>query len=1157
MKMNCKGFFAAGLAVVLAIPGFMVPVSANSETAADSVETALFDKSFIPKVRDLVDRNREEDYFSSIILDVAENTIQVDNQPAEKLEHDIQLQNKTAGNGVNNLLIPVMPVLAADKTQATASKNKNQIMLQDEEGQKEISLNGTVNDGKHFASSGAGEEQVLLTVSEIKREFNYEIIADRGKVIITNPYQAKRIFVKTKSGFGLPGTFGAAETVTDGKGMHALQYDSERETKAAYAALKKAAGLELVSLDTVVKADSIQEVKADWSTQAVQSKRYMEYLDRNNYHTDMVVAVIDSGLDTAHEMVKGRCVQGYDFVEGKTEMTDPDGHGTHVSGTVVANTPNTVKVMPLRVLNDEGYGFEWDIAEAIYYASDNGAKVINLSLGGFCLDKDSTGKCLEEYAIQEVYKNGTAVVASAGNESADTKYFCPAGIEPCITVAAADANGNTAYFSNFGDAVDITAPGVDVLSSVPGNEYEYYSGTSMAAPHVSAAMAMLYTKSPGSTPYAVERQLKKAVQDALIQGWDKYYGEGMLNLGIALGDTVTQAKKITLYNDTVNCYLGPNSEPAYIYVQTEPEASMDKAFAVTSSNPEVALFDGQYVVPLTPGETTLTFTLTNGKNASCNVVVHESDLWIDYATSSYAGGRGTMENPYLIRTAKQLAKLAKDTLNRDPNPEAFEAVYYKQIADIDLAGKEWVPINYNENGLKDGYFLQQPICYDGDGYTISNLTGGSQYPVGSNYGLFSVLYGNVSNLNLTDVEIYGADNTGGIAGMMAYGAVQNCTVNGRIEGFGNVGGIAGNMYGGGLVLDSSSSGTVNAFYNAGGIAGGATSYYEYDRVINCFSNMHITADSYAGGIVGYSLGVDVYNSYFTGDACLNNKEYNSFGGIMGGMNMSWEALEYVLSDEADPDSTAPYPQVVNCFSTTSLIGEKYCGQVRNCYYMNSSRPVRLDESEDVTDVRQKDLAFFLQKNNYLSASYWDKDFMWDFYHTWEASEKSLPVLRNAPLNVQPQVLDILAFGVAKPGEALTARLIGFHTGVVPSVYHWQRSQDGETWETIFQSVDMPGITYTVTEQDRGYYFRLMINYTIAGEEETNWTSQVFGPAADYGDVDLDGGITIKDVTVLQKYLAQQLDFDERQIYNGDFDRDGSLTIKDATAVQKYVAGIWW
>jgi serine protease len=270
----------------------------------------------------------------------------------------------------------------------------------------------------------------------------------------------------------------------------------------------------------------------------------------------IVVAVVDSGI-LAHSDLDANVLPGYDMITSTTTGNGGSGdgngrdnnpndssniqHGTHVAGTIAAVTNNSVgvagvaynaKIVPIRALGNGGYGSTSDIVDGIVWASGgsvtgvpanaNPAEVINLSLGG---QQSCTSSSAYQTAINTAVANGSIVVVAAGNSNMDVANFSPASCANTVTVAASDINGNRAWYSNYGNGIDITAPGGEtcspnveflalgestvgkctqnhttkgVLSTVANNGYAYYQGTSMAAPHVAGIVALIQAKA--STP---------------------------------------------------------------------------------------------------------------------------------------------------------------------------------------------------------------------------------------------------------------------------------------------------------------------------------------------------------------------------------------------------------------------------------------------------------------------------------------------------------------------------------------------------------------------------------------------------------------------------------------------------------------------------------
>ncbi len=244
---------------------------------------------------------------------------------------------------------------------------------------------------------------------------------------------------------------------------------------------------------------------------------------------DIAVAIIDTGIDASHTdlNVVGEvdvvCESWDDCAAG----SDPNGHGTHVAGTVgaiadsngVAGVAPGVKLHAVRVLGSDGSGYYSDIIAGIEYVLENPEiRVVNMSLGG---GMSSATDPLAE-AIERLIDSGVIVCIAAGNESQDTANVSPAGYDLGVVVSAYDASNSDlgfAWFSNYGDEVDIAAPGVSIYSTWPGGGYEALDGTSMATPHVAGAAALYLAEDASRTPDQFR-------DDLISSGENGYYDQG-------------------------------------------------------------------------------------------------------------------------------------------------------------------------------------------------------------------------------------------------------------------------------------------------------------------------------------------------------------------------------------------------------------------------------------------------------------------------------------------------------------------------------------------------------------------------------------------------------------------------------------------------------
>jgi len=249
----------------------------------------------------------------------------------------------------------------------------------------------------------------------------------------------------------------------------------------------------------------------------------------------VIVAVIDTGVNAAHEDLAGAVLAGLDLVGGGDGRSDPNGHGTHVAGIIAARAVNgrgiagaapDVKVLPVRVLDANGSGYTSDVAEGIIWATDHGARIINLSLGG-----TDPSQGMHE-AIKYALSKGTLVFAAAGNsgESGSPTIYPAAFAEP-VAVGAVRSDLQRAPFSNVGSYVDVVAPGDSIVSTYQsGNlEYAWASGTSMATPYAAATGALVAAAHPTWDAARVRARLEDKVRDLGPAGTDPQYGKGLVN----------------------------------------------------------------------------------------------------------------------------------------------------------------------------------------------------------------------------------------------------------------------------------------------------------------------------------------------------------------------------------------------------------------------------------------------------------------------------------------------------------------------------------------------------------------------------------------------------------------------------------------------------
>lgn len=297
-----------------------------------------------------------------------------------------------------------------------------------------------------------------------------------------------------------------------------------------------------------------------WNMQAVQAENAWDVA--TGY--DVNVAVVDSGLADGGSDGINCVIQAKNTIDGSTNAFDGNGHGTHVSGTIAQATNNNVGVaglaynaciIPIKALNDSGSGTDADIAEAIAYAADKGARVINLSLGYPASYPLSSFAGSASYSVLNNLADNVVVVAASGNEGASNVSY-PASHPKTIAVGSVAKGNGIASYSNRGPSLDVVAPGSGITQETRYNStwnYYAYNGTSMAAPHVSAAAALLISANPSLTFSDVAQKLKSSALDLGQTGHDAVYGAGLIQASDALVDIGAPVNQVPMASFEVSC----------------------------------------------------------------------------------------------------------------------------------------------------------------------------------------------------------------------------------------------------------------------------------------------------------------------------------------------------------------------------------------------------------------------------------------------------------------------------------------------------------------------------------------------------------------------------------------------------------------------------
>jgi thermitase len=344
---------------------------------------------------------------------------------------------------------------------------------------------------------------------------------------------------------------------------------------ATLSGLRQNPFVEYAEPNYLVRAVDVIPNDPGWSSQygpgAIQAPQAWSVTTGSN---SVVIAVIDTGVDLGHPDLASKIWsnpgetgadaqgndkrfngvdddgdgyvddwQGWDFYNADNSPQDDHGHGTHVAGIAAAESNNGLgitgiawdaPIMPLKVLDNRGSGSVADLASGIVWATDHGARVINLSLG------ENSPSMLMENAVNYAYAHNVVVVAAAGNDGTLGVLY-PAASANVIAVASTDASNNRSSFSNYGPEIDLAAPGSSIYSTywsaASGSTYFTKSGTSMAAPHVAGLAALLASLPQFGTVDQIRAALQNTALDLGSAGWDQYYGHGLIQAYNALNFT--------------------------------------------------------------------------------------------------------------------------------------------------------------------------------------------------------------------------------------------------------------------------------------------------------------------------------------------------------------------------------------------------------------------------------------------------------------------------------------------------------------------------------------------------------------------------------------------------------------------------------------------
>lgn len=409
-------------------------------------------------------------------------------------------------------------------------------------------------------------------VTELNTEYESDSDSYEEKYNEDNPNACEnRLIVQARS---VKDDTGAVESMS-GLEYTVLQYEDKQDMEAAYEKLSSEGyAVEkdrvLSVKDNTVKnlrtmadeAEETEEVSQTWAYESVMSDYAIAEIEQSSAaEEEIVIGVLDSGIDYTHELFADRVTDTtFNMSEsgGENDCMDDNGHGSAVAGIIALSTPDNVKIKPYKVIDADGYVSlsVFTAAMETILASNDLPDIMNISLGGYLFEENMS---IETELVERLVARGVTVCIASGNDNLPVQYCTPADCETAITVGAYDYTDHICSFSNYGEKVDIAAPGYDVYTYDLYTEdhftdlYNGQVGTSFSCPFVSAACAYILMQDPGLSPAEVKQQLKAS---AIDMGEDErqYYGAGMLNFPNLIEgkefETPQPDVKGGFYNDT-------------------------------------------------------------------------------------------------------------------------------------------------------------------------------------------------------------------------------------------------------------------------------------------------------------------------------------------------------------------------------------------------------------------------------------------------------------------------------------------------------------------------------------------------------------------------------------------------------------------------------
>lgn len=319
---------------------------------------------------------------------------------------------------------------------------------------------------------------------------------------------------------------------------HVVELPAGADEVAVMQAMKKDRRLKYVELDMAVTPAAIvsdPSFSKSWALQKIQTPSAWDTTSGSG----IIIAVLDTGVETSHPDLAANMVPGWNFFDNNSNTSDPNGHGTAVAGAAAAVANNGAgsagaawgaKIMPVRIASPDAWAYWSTVAQGVYWAADNGAKVVNISYNGV------SGSSTVQAAAQYLRNKGGVAIVAAGNSGGLENI---AANDALLSVSATNESDVRTSFSSYGAYVDVSAPGINIYTPYRGGGYINAWGTSFSSPIVAATAALMMSANSRLGPADIDRILKSTSADLGVAGFDQYYGYGRVDASRAVAAAKT------------------------------------------------------------------------------------------------------------------------------------------------------------------------------------------------------------------------------------------------------------------------------------------------------------------------------------------------------------------------------------------------------------------------------------------------------------------------------------------------------------------------------------------------------------------------------------------------------------------------------------------